>query len=236
MRYGQFCPISKAAEVLGERWTLLIVREMLMGATRFNTLQRGLGTISPTMLTKRLNELCDSGIVLRKKIPGQKGYEYFLTQSGRELAPVIEAFGTWGTSWARSRLPDEELDVELLMLYLERSIDPAQMIGTETVVRFQFTDLNALRDWWLIVHDNVVDSCVLDPGKEIDVYFTTDLRTMIRAWMGYTSYQKAMAEGRLKVVGPPELTRHINRWIRPCAFAGIPPAEKIMLDQTEAVC
>ena len=101
MQYGQFCPVSKATEILGDKWTLLIVRELLMGASRFNTLQRGLSSISPTMLTKRLNELCACGIVMKKKIPGQKGYEYFLTPSGQELLPVLEAVGVWGMRWAR---------------------------------------------------------------------------------------------------------------------------------------
>ncbi|NPU91696.1 MAG: transcriptional regulator [Gammaproteobacteria bacterium] len=227
MQYGQFCPISKAAELLGDRWTLLIVRELLMGGTRFNTLQRGLSTISPTMLTKRLGELCDSGIVFRKKIPGQKGYEYFLTESGRELTPIIESIGMWGMRWARDNLPETDLDVELLMLYLERSIDVAHLIGNETVIRFQFTDLNALRDWWIIVRDAQVDTCVQDPGKDVDVYFTTDLRTMIQAWMGDISYQTAIEENRLKVVGPTTLTRNIARWIRPTVFDGIPSAERI---------
>ena len=116
MNYGQFCPVSKAAEVLGEKWTLLIVRELLMGGSRFNTLQRGLSSISPTMLTKRLHELVEHGLVMKKKIPGQKGYEYFLTESGKELYPVLEQLGIWGMRWAREGMPDSDLDVELLML------------------------------------------------------------------------------------------------------------------------
>ena len=101
MGYGQFCPISKASEILGERWTFLIVRELLMGAHRFSELQRGLASISPTVLTRRLNELAADGLVMKKRIPGQRGYEYHLTLAGRELRPVIRALGDWGMKWVR---------------------------------------------------------------------------------------------------------------------------------------
>lgn len=227
MKYGQFCPVSKASEMLGDKWTLLIVRELLMGATRFNILQRGLSTISPTMLTKRLNELCDSGIVLKKKIPGQKGFEYFLTAAGQEVAPIIEAFGVWGMRWARDNLPVQDLDVELLMLYLERSVDVDKLIGTETVIHFHFTDLNELDDWWIVVKDRQIDACTEDPCKNVDIYFTTDLRTMIEAWMGDISFKTAIDHKRLIVVGPAALTRNISSWIRPTIFDGIRPANEI---------
>ena len=227
MNYGQFCPVSKAAEVLGEKWTLLIVRELLMGGSRFNTLQRGLSSISPTMLTKRLHELVEHGLVMKKKIPGQKGYEYFLTESGKELYPVLEQLGIWGMRWAREGMPDSDLDVELLMLYLERSIITEKLVGSETVVRFRFTDLNEFGDWWLIVKNDEVDACVQDPGKEVDVYFTTDLRTMIAAWMGDTTYKQAIAENKLKLVGHSALTHNINSWIQGATFDGIPSAQAI---------
>ncbi len=227
MNYGQFCPVSKAAEMLGDKWTLLIVRELLMGGSRFNTLQRGLSSISPTMLTKRLNELTACGIVMKKKIPGQKGYEYFLTECGQELYPMVEQMGIWGMRWAREGMPDSDLDVELLMLYLERSIIPEKLIGNETVVRFRFTDLEEFGDWWLVVKDNEVDACIQDPGKDVDVYFTTDLRTMISAWMGDTTYKKAIAENKLKLVGHSALTKNISSWIQGATFEGIPPAQAI---------
>ncbi|MCP5017497.1 MAG: helix-turn-helix transcriptional regulator [Ketobacter sp.] len=230
MQYGQFCPISKAAEVLGDKWSLLIVRELLMGSTRFNNLLRGLSSISPTMLTKRLNELCIAGIVLRKKIPGQKGYEYFVTQSGQELVPVLKALGAWGMRWAREGMPDADLDVELLMLYMERSVDPRQLVGNETVIRFKFTDLEEFKDWWVVVKNEQVDTCVHDPGKDVDVYFTTDLRTMIQAWMGDISYKQAISDKRLLLVGQSALTKNISRWLRPSIFDGIPPADEIRHD------
>ncbi|WP_455375236.1 winged helix-turn-helix transcriptional regulator [Kaarinaea lacus] len=227
MEYGQFCPIAKALEVLGERWTLLIVREMLMGGSRFNELQRGLNLISPTILTKRLNDLTEAGVVIRKKIPGQKGYEYFLTEMGKELTPVVKSIGDWGMRWARGKMDESDLDLELLMLYLQRSIRPDKLPGNETVLRFKFTDLKKFNEWWLVAKEDGVDVCVRDPGKDVDIYFTTDLRTMIQLWMGDVLYKTTINDGRLKLVGPSALTRDISSWLTPSVFAGIPPATAI---------
>ena len=138
MHYGQFCPIAKAMEVLGEKWTLLIIRELLAGTTRFNEFQRALSQISPTLLTKRLQCLEKEGLLVRKRIPGQKGHEYFPTESCRELMPIVEQVGTWGMRWARDQMSEDDFDLQLLMLYLERSIHPDKLIGNETVIRFNF--------------------------------------------------------------------------------------------------
>ena len=227
MEYGQFCPIAKALEVLGERWTILIVRELLVGATRFNELQRGLNLISPTILTKRLNDLSEAGVIIRKKIPGQRGYEYFLTEMGKELMPVVKSIGDWGMRWARGKMDDSDMDIELLMLYLQRSVQPEKLPGRETVIRFKFDDIKKYSDWWLVVSDLKVDVCVRDPGKDVDIYFTTGLSTMIHLWMGDISYKSAINDGRLKLVGPSALTRDIKSWLAPSIFAGIPPANAI---------
>lgn len=227
MEYGQFCPISKALEVLGERWTLLIVRELLMGGSRFNELQRGLSLISPTILTKRLNDLSDTGVVIKKKIPGQKGYEYFLTEMGKELMPVVQSIGHWGMRWARGRMEDSELDLELLMLYLQRSIKVDKLPGSETVLRFKFNDLSKHSDWWIVAGDKSVDVCTRDPGKDVDVYFTTDLRTMIHLWMGDIAYKTAIKDGKLILIGPTTLTRDVSNWLVPTVFAEFPPATAI---------
>ena len=227
MEYGQFCPVAKALEILGERWTILIVREMLMGGKRFNELQRGLNQISPTILTKRLNDLTDAGIAIRKKIPGQRGYEYFLTEMGKELLPVVASIGEWGMRWARGKMDDTDLDLELLMLYLQRSIVADKLPGNETVIRFKFTDISQFSDWWIVTSENDVDVCVRDPGKDVDVYFTTDLRTMIEVWMGDTAYKTAISDGRLILVGQSGLTRNVESWLAPSVFAGIAPATAI---------
>jgi len=227
MEYGQFCPVAKASEIIGEKWTLLIIRELLMGAHRFNEMQRGLSLISPTILTKRLNSLVDHGLVLKKKISGQQGYEYFPTESCKELLPIIKSLGDWGMRWARDNLTESDYDVELLMLYLQRSIRPDKLVGDETVIRFKFTDIKDLSNWWLIARDKDVDVCVKDPGKDVDVYFTCPVKTMIDVWMGDLSYRKAVNSDKLKVVGPSVLTRNIFTWMDVSIFADLPSAEEI---------
>ena len=227
MKYGQFCPIAKAAEILCEKWTLLIIRELLMGARRFNELQRGISSISPTMLTKRVNELIDRGLVIRKKMPGQKVYEYFLTEAGRELTPVINHLGNWGMRWARGQMENSDLDVELLMLYLTRSIQPAKLTGKETIIRFHFMDLTTLNNWWIIVRDNNVEICTEDPGRDIDVWFNVDLRTMIEIWIGDKTYKSAVREKKLKLVGHPSLINNVSSWMKNSVYADIQPASEI---------
>jgi DNA-binding HxlR family transcriptional regulator len=227
MEYGQFCPIAKATEILGEKWTLLIIRELLMGGSRFNELQRGLSLISPTILSRRLDSLAEHGLVVKKKIPGQKGFEYFPTGSCQELLPIVRSLGDWGMRWARSNLSEKDYDVELLMLYLKRSIVPEKLIGRETVIRFKFTDIEQFPDWWLVASGQEVDICVKDPGKDVDVYFTASVRTMADIWMGDNSYKKAVADGSLKIVGDKALTRNITSWMQNSIFAGLPPANEI---------
>jgi DNA-binding HxlR family transcriptional regulator len=219
MDYRQFCPISKAAEILGERWTILIIRELLMGGRRFCELQRGLGDISPALLAARLKFFEEKGLIVRRRINGQRGYEYCPTPACEELKPIIFALGEWGLCWAKSTLVTDDLDVEMLMLYLERSIDPLQLPGNHTVIRFRFSDLSDQRDWWLIVRDGKIDVCITDPGRDVDVFFSTTAKTMIEVWTGERSYRSAVLSGELIIEGELALTRRISSWLRPSSFA-----------------
>lgn len=227
MKYGQFCPIAKASEIIGEKWTVLIIRELLMGATRFNELQRGLSLISPTLLSKRLDSLIGHGLVMKKKIPGQKGYEYFATESCKELLPVIHSLGEWGMRWARSNLSEDDYDVELLMLYLKRSVRPDKLPGNESVMRFKFTDIKEYPDWWMLVEGDEIDVCTKDPGRDVDVYFTSTIRTLIDIWMGANSYKKAIRSGELKLVGDKALTNNVSSWLMNSTFSSLPAANEI---------
>jgi DNA-binding HxlR family transcriptional regulator len=227
MDYGQFCPISKAVEILGDKWTLLIVRELLMGGRRYSELQRGLSQISPTMLSKRLDSLERYGLVLKKKIQNQKGYEYFPTRSCSELLPIIKSLGDWGMRWAQSNLTEKDYDVELLMLYLQRSVIPENLVGDETVIRFKFTDIKEFPDWWMVVENNKVDLCTNDPGKDVDVYFTTTVKTMVDVWMGWSTYRKAIAQDELKLVGPKALINNVSTWMEDSIYAEAAPASSI---------
>lgn len=219
MKYGQFCPIAKATEILGERWNFLIIRELLMGGRRFNELQRGLGDISPALLAARLKSFETEGLVVRRRISGQRGFEYYPTTACEELLPVLTSLGEWGLCWARHMLTIEDLDVDFLMFYLERSVDPEQLPGSETVIQFKFLDLTDQRDWWILVRDGKVDICVTAPGRDVDVFFTTTVRTMHDVWMGDRTVREAVLSGDLLIEGEPALTRHMSAWLKPSIFA-----------------
>ncbi len=220
MNYGQFCPIAKATEILGERWTILILRELLMGGRRFNELQRGLGDISPALLTSRLKSLEEQGLVARRRISGGRGFEYSPMPACDAFLPVILAIGEWGLCWTRDMLVDADFDIEFLLYYLERSVDPEKLPGVETVIQFRFTDVAAdQRNWWLLVDGPMVDVCLTPPARDVDVYFTTTVRTMHDVWMGDRSYRDAVNSGDLIIEGDSSLTRNVSSWIRPSVFA-----------------
>jgi len=224
LEYGQFCPVAKTAEILGEKWTLLILRELLLGATRFNQIQRAMSRISPTVLNKRLATLQHHGLIVRKKVPEQKVFEYQLTECGRELFPLVLKMAEWGMRWARSTMRDEELDVQLLMTDIQRRIDPTKLSRGQTVIKFKFTDLKNYANWWIKVVNEDVDLCVDNPGYDVDVFFTSDLRTMTEVWMGDLSLQKAQEDRRLMVnVISPHL-RNLKSWFPLYRLANIRPA------------
>ena len=222
MQYGQFCPIAKATEILGEKWTFLIIRELLMGARRFNELQRGLGLISPALLTQRLKFLEEQGVIVRRKVAGQKGFEYYPTEAGEQLLPVLMAVGEWGLIWAKHNLSDGDYDAEFLMTYLERSIDPEKIVGQGAVIRFEFSDMPQQKAWWLLVDGPRVDICIKDPKRDVDVYFFSTVRTMADVWMGDRTYKEAIRAGDLDIQGAAALTRNVTSWLRPSVFAESP--------------
>lgn len=224
IRYRQFCPVAKAAEVLGERWTILIIRELLMGTTRFSDFQRALSQISPTLLTKRLNQLQDCGLVIRKKLPEQRRTEYHLAPAGRELLPVVAGLGEWGMKWARGQMSDDELDVELLMHDFSRRIDGTQLPGGRNVIKFVFNGLAKFAHWWIVLEEKGErELCVINPGKEVDVQLRSDLRTMTEIWAGDTLIPAAKKDGRLQLSGNPALIRTLSSWLRIGTFAHVRP-------------
>jgi DNA-binding HxlR family transcriptional regulator len=224
MKYGQFCPIAKATEILGERWTMLILRELLMGGRRFNELQRGLGDISPALLTTRLKSLEEHGMIVRRRMSSQRGYEYQPTAACEAFLPVIVSIGEWGLSFARHMLVEDDFDIDFLMFYLERSVDPEQLPGSETVIQFMFTDLTEQRHWWLLIEQEDVQICITPPVRDVDVYFTTTVRAMHDVWMGDRTYRDALSAGDLIIEGDPALTRNVSRWLRPSVFMAAPRA------------
>ena len=224
MKYGQFCPVAKAAEVIGERWTLLILRELVAGASGYSELQRGLGRISPSVLASRLKALTQHGIIekITTSTSTRKGRRYRLTPAGAELAPIIDSIGSWGQRWVRSRMTRDELDVELLMLHIQRSFDAGAFPQAHAVIAFVFSDLHgALRRWWLLLDDGQTELCVQPPGRAEDIRLTCGLRTLTEVFSGGTTFKGAVAAGRLQAHGPLKFTRNVERWLRPSAFASV---------------
>lgn len=223
--YGQFCPVSKATEIIGEKWTLLILRELLMGTSRFNDFQRSMSRISPTVLNKRLKQLEEKGVVLKKRLSGQKGFEYRLTAMGKELEPLIEQVAIWGQRWARGQMSDDELDVEGLMWDIHRRIQTDSLPDGETVLSFYFSDLDKYRKWWLVVSRDDVDLCTEDTGKDVDLYISSDLRTMVEVWLGDRNLKAMLRNERIKAVGSKVLIRSMEDWFGLGVFAHVRPAE-----------
>ena len=177
--YGQFCPVAKATEVLGEKWTPLIVRELLSDDQSFNSLRKGVPLMSPSLLSSRLKSLEAAGVIDRLKTG--KGVVYSLTPAGEELRPIVEALGVWGQRWARSDLSRKDLDPSLLMWDMHRRIDTSYFPGERTVLRFEYVDYpSKMRLWWLVITDDGVDICLKDPGYDVDLYVQTRLKTMTR--------------------------------------------------------
>ena len=221
-QYGQFCPIAKSAEILGDPWSILIVRELLLGSSRFSVLQRGLPRISPTVLNKRLKELEDRGVIIKRRLSGQRGHEYRLTAAGRELSAVIEALAVWGMRWAREEMGADDMDVSILMFDIQRRIDTTVLPDGETVLCFNFTDLKAFGRWWLICQAAEVDLCYEDPGKDVDCYVTGLSRDLIGVWMGDVSVSKALKSEIIQLTGDRHLCRAFARWFTLSLFAKTP--------------
>jgi DNA-binding HxlR family transcriptional regulator len=223
--YGQFCPVAKATEIIGEKWTLLVLRELLLGTTRFNDFQRALSRMSPTLLAKRLRRLEECGIVIRKKLSGQRGYEYRLTAAGKELSSLVEILAVWGMRWARGQLTDEELDVEFLMRELQRRLQVESLPDGPTVICIVFDDLTKHSRWWLLVENNVVDLCTEDPGKEVDLYLSSSVRTVVEVWEGDLDIRAALRNGSIKAHGMRHLISTMPDWFGVCLYKDVRPGD-----------
>ena len=223
--YGQFCPVAKATELIGERWTILIIRELVLGTHRFSDFQRALSRISPALLTKRLKDLEKAGIVIRKAQQGRRGYQYFLTPAGRQLSPIIEHLATWGMRWARGQLTEEELDVEFLMWEVQRRLDTTALPDGETVLCFIFEELTQFKSWWIVVYDNEVDLCTKNPGKDVDLYITSTVRSMVEIWEGDLELHSALRKQLIKTNGNHRLMKTLPEWFGICLYADVKPGD-----------
>jgi DNA-binding HxlR family transcriptional regulator len=218
--YGQFCPVAKAMELLDERWTMLVIRELLAGSTHFNDLRRGVPKMSPALLSKRLKSLTRAGVVERTDIDGRTTYS--LTECGKELADVVDALGAWGVRWI-GELGDDDFDPHLLMWDMRRTIPIDAWPRARTALAFHFDDVapKASR-WWLVVASGEADVCDFDPGYEVAGTVETSLRTLTRIWRGDVDWSQAQLDGSVTVSGPADVRRAIPSWIGQATLAAVP--------------
>lgn len=220
--YKQFCPVAMAAEVLCTRWTMVLLRELVAGSTRFNELRRGVPRMSPALLSQRLKELEHAGIVERIASESQRSsHEYRLTEAGRDLRSVVETIGVWGQRWVDADLSLDNLDPSLLMWDMRRNLNISPLPKRRCVVEFLYSDLPpSQRHWWLIVEPTGdVDLCSVDPGFEVDLHVEIGLRSMTSIWMGLSTVRTEQNEGHLTVEGDPELAKDMQTWLGLSPFA-----------------
>ena len=217
-RYGQFCSIARALDLLGERWTLLVVRELLCGSRRFGDVQRGVPRISRTMLSARLRSLEEAGVTARD------GDGYALTDAGRELGAVVEALGVWGQRWLPRHLDDDELDVDALVWDMRRRVDRDALPPRPIVVRLELTDLPARRGRrFLLLRRSEVSLCAHNPGFPEEIVVRADRRTLAAWWRGDVTLAAARRAG-LAIDGPRALVARLPAWFERYALAGVAPA------------
>jgi DNA-binding HxlR family transcriptional regulator len=210
--YGQFCPVAKSAEILAERWTPLVLRELLMGSEHFNDIRRGVPLMSPTLLSRRLRSLHEAGVVERERVDGRTAYR--LTQAGRELQPLIEHMAKWGNRWVGSRLTPDDLDPSLLMWDIRRNLDPGQSMESSAVIQVEFPDVERKWSrWWLIVDPETIDLCLTDPGREVDLVVRTTLQTLTAIWIGHRHFEEAMRIDDVQLLGDEDLKRLFPAWL-----------------------
>lgn len=220
--YGQFCPIAKAAELFCERWTALIIRDLASGATRFAQLKRGVPLASPTLLSRRLKELEQEGVIERRRSVSGRSWTYHLTRAGEDFRPLLEVLGMWGQRWSRRELKKHEQNLTLLMWALEASVRPSAFDGRRCVVQMTFPDQpKPCRDWWFLNEDSRVELCFEDPGFDVDLYLSATLRDMILVYRGDLTLARAIAQDRVKVHGVGWARRSLSRWFVPSTFAHV---------------
>jgi DNA-binding HxlR family transcriptional regulator len=209
--HGQYCPVFFAANVLGDRWTLLILREFVGGASRFNELERCLPKVSRTLLSQRLNHLTRIGLIEATPLPSGRGNAYRLTEAGAELEPILMAMGNWAVRWIIGEPREEELDPNFLMWWMHRRVKFDELPAKRTVVRFDL--LSKQRDvFWLVLEPDEASICTSDPGIEVDVAVVADGMAMQRVFSGRITWRDALRDNKITITGPTRLTRQLPRW------------------------
>lgn len=212
-KYGQYCPIAKAAEILGDRWTLLIVRDLLTGTQHFNELERGLPGISRGLLAERLRRLEKMGIVEKvTQRDGRQRTAYYPTEAGRQLQEVINALLVWGAEWAFEEPEEDDLDPVLLMWWMRDRVYTERLPNEQVVVQFDFKRAKRYETFWLVLKKEDVSVCLTHPGFELDLLVTADLSTFLQIWLGRCTFDAALNDGRVEIDGMPALAKALPHW------------------------
>ena len=204
--YSQFCPVAKAAEVFGDRWTPIIIRELCFGTRSFGELLEAAPPISRTVLAQRLKQLEQSGVLHVAPKPSGKGHLYRLTPAGEEFRSIIGSLSVWGQRWGQGLLGPDDLDPQELLWSIRRQIDPAGIPAQGLVIRFEFRGLpksnRSPRYWWLVLRPDDIDVCLKAPARNTDVVIAADLMSFTKAWLGYVGLADALESGRVSLNGP----------------------------------
>ena len=220
--YGQYCPLALAAELLCERWTLLVISRLIDGCAQFNEIHRGVPRISPSLLSQRLAELERAGLVVREPASKGKPRRYAVTAAGRELEPIIMQVAVWGQRWSRDMTHDD-LDPGFLVWSMHRRVDTARMPPGRTVIELEFTGASRdCRRFWIVHDDGKVEMCLKDPGFEVDLRVVSDIRVFAEAWRGIRSLRAEIAAGRIRVSGAARLCRQFPGWLQLSQLAPFP--------------
>jgi DNA-binding HxlR family transcriptional regulator len=224
-RFGYFCPVAMAAEIIGPRWSMSLLSEMLSGSVRFNEIRRGVPRMSPALLSKRLKELQEWGLVERRPTKRDGLAEYHLTAAAEELRPIIVALGCWSHKWVDTALTLENLDPRLLMWQIRRCLTPIPAPRRKTVIQITYPELPKKdRHFWLIVAPGQeIDLCSIDPGFDVDLYVTSDLRAMTKAHMGHSTFDAELRKGTIKCTGDDLVRANLRKWFGQSIFAEAAP-------------
>ena len=217
--YGQYCPIAKSAEILGDRWTLLIARELAFGVHRFNQLHRGLPGISRSVLTERLRRLEELDVVERRMDEHGKNPEYFLTEAGEDLRHIIHVMGDWAARWVLSDPTPEESDPDLMLLAISRHVHLDALPERRTVVEFEIRSVRRKRRYWLVLDSGDASLCFKPPGFDTDLVVRAEVSSLYRVYMGRLDYAKAVRSGQIELDGPSTLVKAFPKWMEWSHFA-----------------
>lgn len=223
--YGQFCSVARAAEIITARWTPVVLRELFAGSTKFNDLRNGVPKMSPSLLSKRLSELHEAGIIDKREASKGRGFEYFLTESGKELFPIIETLGVWGQKFVTTEFEKYELDPTLLMWDIQRRIKTSFFPEKgRFIAEFYLRGApRERRNWWLVIKDRSVELCVHHPGFEIDILINAQLNALTNAWMGVNTVDFALKENLLTLECKSKYVKSFKKWFLLSPFAEFHP-------------